>query len=133
MKLTLRLMVSLPVVALCAMLGGAASAHTITPLTLAQQHVQTASRTVRPADVPTTITTDNVDLYTCHDTSCSVVTQLSEGYAVLDHCQLPTGSDSNGGWWSEINTPDFGTGWISNSYLSGGPGAIAGVPICSAK
>ncbi len=52
MRLTLRLMVSLPVVALCAILGGTALAHTTTPRALSQQHVQMAAHAIRRSDVP---------------------------------------------------------------------------------
>lgn len=139
MKLTLRLMVSLPVVALCAMLGGTASAHTTMPSAPVQRYIQTAAHTVRPNDVTTTVSAngDGEDLYQCSQgpqSNCSVLTQLAAGDQVQVHCQLFSGSGSNGGWWSEVTVPNYGdSGWISNNYLTAGPGQIAGAPTCSSK
>ncbi len=139
MKLTLRLMASLPIVALCALLGGTASAHTITPSVSIQRHVQMAAHTLRPNDVTTTVNAngDGENLYQCSqgpESNCSVLTQLAAGDQVQVHCQLFMGSGSNGGWWSDVTVPNYSdTGWVSNVYLTAGPGQIAGVPTCSSK
>ena len=130
MRLTLPLMTSLPAITLCALLGGTASAQTITP---AQQHVQMAAHTVQAHDINSTVTEDGVNLNQCSkgpDSNCSVLTQLSSGDAIQIHCQV----QASGAWWSNVTSPDYqDTGWVSNDYINGGPGQLANVPACPSK
>jgi hypothetical protein len=120
MKISIRmLLISLPVVAICALLIGTAV------LRPTQTHAEGAiAHVTHPNAIPEHVTESNVDLYKCDDgpqSNCSVLTQLNENDEVDVQCQL--------GSWSYGEAPAYGnTGWVSSDYLSGSP---VHLPTCS--
>lgn len=65
--------------------------------------------------------------------SCPVLEYINKGtYQALCQQEGETVSDVGytNDWWTELQDPNFGLGWISNIYLQGGH-TIAGVPVCN--
>lgn len=126
----------LPAAIMCAILVATMSTYTSSTHVHAQQDVHTTAHAARPNAVSATVTQDGVNLYTCipGSSNCtgSIISQFNEGDKIQVQCQLHVSGDPTGGWWSEVNS-DYGIGWLSNAYISLGPGQISGVPACSTQ
>jgi len=114
-------------VALCILLTGMASAHTIAP-----QQSQGVAHTLRAHDTSVYIWATSVNVHTCASTTCELVGQISTT-TVTDVCQAQgetvTAEGYTNNWWSQIVGPGGIRGWVSNIYIRG-DAYIAGVPTC---
>jgi hypothetical protein len=76
----------------------------------------------------------NVNVRSCHSTSCSIVGTLAGGNeSVLAICQAQGGTVNAAGitnnWWMDLEADNGNFGWTTNIYIVGGQ-TIANVPFC---